>query len=114
MPRRKTEESSAVLTMPVATTPEGRENQLIAAAYDLAEERILSKTASAAEIVHFLKMGSTKERLEREILTEQRKLVTAKTESLESAKKIEEIYQNAIDAMKRYSGHIDEEIEYEE
>lgn len=100
-------------TMSVATTPEGRENQLIAAAYDLAEERILSKTASAQEIVHFLRMGSAKERMEREILAEQKKLVSAKTESLESAKRVEEYYQKAINAMRLYSGRGSEEDEYE-
>lgn len=114
MPRKKAEDGTPIPSRPVATTPEGRENQLIAAAYDLAEERILNKTASAQEITHFLKMGSQKERLEREILAEQRKLVTAKTESLASAKRMEEYYQQAIEAMKRYSGHGTEEEEYDE
>lgn len=114
MPRKKAKEDTPILSRPVATTPEGRENQLIAAAYDLAEERILNKTASAQEITHFLKMGSMKERLEREILAEQQKLVKAKTESLESAKRVEEYYQKAIEAMKRYSGHGSEEMDYDE
>lgn len=90
---------------PEATSAEGRENQVISAAYDLAEQRILAGTASAQEIVYFLKRGSKKERLEQEILEEQKKLVVAKTETLESDKKSEEFYTRVIDAMKLYSGN---------
>ena len=86
-------------------TPEARENQLIALAYDVAEEQLRSGTASAQVISHFLKLGSTSGRLERDILTEQKKLVKAKTENLESAKRTEELYQNALAAMKQYGGY---------
>ena len=61
------------------------------------------------EVTHYLKLGSTKERLEKEILEENKKLLAAKTENLQSAKRIEELYTNAIAAMKRYSGHNNEE-----
>ena len=50
-------------------------------------------------------MGSTKERLEKEKLEEENKLLRARTEALQSSKKIEELYENAISAMRRYSGH---------
>lgn len=86
-------------------TPEARENQLIALAYDVAEEQLRNGTASAQVISHFLKLGSTNGRLERDILSEQKKLVKAKTENLESAKRTEELYKNALDAMKQYGGH---------
>jgi hypothetical protein len=101
-----------------ATTPEARENQLIALAVDLAEKQLLEGTASSQVITHYLKLGSTKERIEREILEKQKALIEAKTESLQSTKRIEELYTNAINAMKNYSGQNepseDEEDEYDD
>jgi len=64
-------------------------------------------TASSQVITHYLKLGSTKERLEKEKLEEENKLLRARTEALQSSKKIEELYENAISAMRRYSGHDD-------
>lgn len=87
-----------------ATTPEARENQLISLAVDLAEKQLIEGTASSQVITHYLKLGSTKERIEREILEKQKELIEAKTENLQSAKRIEELYTKAIDAMKNYSG----------
>ena len=87
-----------------ASTPEGRENQLIALAVDLAEERLRNGTASNSMILHYLKLASPKEQIEREILVEQKELVKAKTEALQSAKEIEELYKSAMDAMKEYNG----------
>jgi uncharacterized protein YcaQ len=89
---------------PPATTPEARENQLIALAVDLAEKQLLKGTASSQVISHYLKLGSTKERLEKEILEQQKELIKAKTEALQSAKKTEELYINALNAMRTYSG----------
>lgn len=91
-------------TQPPATTPEGRENQLIALAMDAVEKRIRNGTASAQELVHFLKAGSPNAKYEREILKKQDKLLDAKTESLQSQKRIEELYENALSAMRKYSG----------
>lgn len=88
-----------------ALTPEARENQLIYLATNLAEQQLKDGTASSQVITHYLKLGSTKEKIEKEILLKQKELITAKTESLQSAKKIEELYANAITAMRRYSGH---------
>jgi len=90
---------------PPATTPEGRENQMIAAAIDLAEKQIRNGTASSQVITHFLKLGSTKERLEKEILEQQKELIKAKTESIQSAQRVEELYTNALNAMRSYSGN---------
>lgn len=88
-----------------ALTPEARENQLIALAVDLVEQRLLDGTASSQETTHFLKLGSMKNRLEMEKLKEENKLLQAKTESIQSAKKVEELYAEAINAMRRYSGN---------
>lgn len=88
-----------------ALTPEARENQLIFLATELAEQQLRDGTASSQVITHYLKLGSSKEKIEKEILERQKDLITAKTEALQSAKHIEELYANAIDAMKSYSGH---------
>lgn len=90
-----------------ALSPEARENQMISLAVDLAEEQLMNGTASAQVITHFLRLGSTKERIEKEILEKQKDLISAKTESLQSAKRMEELYNNALEAMKRYSGQGD-------
>ena len=74
-----------------ALTPEARENQMIALAVDLAEKQLLEGTASSQVITHYLKLGTTKEKLEREILEKQKELIEAKTENLQSAKRIEEL-----------------------
>lgn len=89
---------------PPATTPEARENQLIALAVDLAEKQLSEGTASSQVIAHYLRLGSTKERIEKEILQSQKELIKAKTESIQSAKKVEELYSNALNAMRTYSG----------
>ena len=88
-----------------ALTPEVRENQMISLAVDLAEKQLMEGTASSQVITHYLKLGSTKERLEKEKLEEENKLLKARTEALQSAKRVEELYANAIAAMKRYSGN---------
>lgn len=95
-----------------ATTPEGRENQLISLAIDLVEKRLLEGTASSQETTHFLKLASSKSRLEIEKLRKENELITAKTEALQSAKRMEELYAEAIKAMQSYSGHGDSDEEY--
>ncbi len=97
--------------MKPAATVEGRENQLTALAMDLVEERLRNGTATSAETVHFLKLGSTEARLKKEILREEKKLVTAKAEALESQKKSEELFAEAIKAFKEYSGEDDRDNE---
>jgi DNA-binding ferritin-like protein len=88
---------------PPAKTIESRENQLISLAVDLAERQLAEGTASSQVISHYLKLGSTKEILEKQILEQQKVLLQAKTEALQSAKKVEELYKNALDAMRSYS-----------
>ena len=92
-----------------ALTPEARENQLISLAVDLAEKQLQEGTASSQVITHYLKLGSTKERIEKEILEKQKELIIAKTEARQSAKRVEELYSNALDAMRRYSGNGNED-----
>lgn len=87
-----------------ALTPESRENQLISLAVDLAEKQLQEGTASSQVITHYLKLGSTKEKIEKEILEKQKELISAKTEAIKSAKRIEELYTNAIKAMRSYGG----------
>ena len=95
-----------------AETPEARENQMINYAVDLAEQQLLNGTASSQVIVHYLKLGTTKERLEREKLEKENDLLVAKVKALESQQHIEELYAKAISAMQVYSGrvHDDEDI----
>lgn len=90
-----------------ALSPEARENQLISLAVDLAERQLQEGTASSQVITHYLKLGSTKERIEKEILEKQKELISAKTEALQSAKRIEELYSEAITAMRKYNGQGD-------
>ncbi len=92
-----------------ARTVEARENQLIDAAVDLAEKQLSDGTASAQVITHYLKLGSTKERLEKEKLANENELLRAKTEALQSAKRIEDLYANALNAMRSYGGTKEED-----
>lgn len=94
-----------------ALDPESRENQLISLAVNLAEEKLRDGTASNQLIVHYLKLGSTKERLEKEKLEAENKLLKAKTETLESSKRSEELYAEAIKAITHYSGHYEDEYD---
>ena len=95
-----------------ALTPEAREHQLISLAVDLAEKQLMEGTASSQVITHYLKLGSTKEKIEKEILEKQKELISAKTENLKSAKRIEELYADAINAMRKYNGQGDHDDEY--
>ncbi len=101
---KKAKGSSEARQIRPALTPEARENQMISLAIDLAEKQLMEGTASSQVITHYLKLGSTKERIEKEILEKQKELIAAKTESLQSAKRIEELYENALNAMRDYSG----------
>ena len=97
-----------------AITPEARENQLISLAIDLAEQQLRDGTASSQVITHYLKLGSTRGRMEKEILEKQKELMEAKTQNLLSAKRIEELYANALRAMQNYSGSVQKVEETED
>lgn len=106
MPKKDTDNSSTnKRKFKPASTPEARENQMISLAVDLAEKQLRDGTASSQVITHYLKLGSTKERIEKEILEKQKELIDAKTENLRSAQRMEALYEKAIEAMARYSGH---------
>lgn len=96
---------------PAATTAEGRENQLISLAYDLVEKRLQEGTATSQETTHFLKLGSTKEKLEKEIMEKQKRLLDAKADMIESHKRMESIYAEVLSAMKTYNGISDDSPE---
>lgn len=94
---------------PPATTLEGRENQLVAAAFDLAEQQINNGTATSQVITHFLKLGATREQLEQERLKHENELLTAKVDALASQARVEELYKNALQAMRTYAGFSEED-----
>lgn len=89
---------------------------MISMAVELAEQRIRAGTASAQEIVHYLKLGSSRERLEQERLTRENELLRVKAETLESAKRVEELYLSALNAMRAYSGQepVEQTDDYED
>jgi hypothetical protein len=95
-------------------TIQSREDQIIRLAYDLVEERILKKTATSQEVTEFIRLGSTKAQLERERLKQENALLVAKTQSLESQKRIEEMYAKAMKSFKKYSGQSDDEEVFED
>lgn len=90
-----------------ALTPEARENQMISLAVDLAERQLQDGTASSQVITHYLKLGSIREKLERERLEEENRLLKAKTKALENAEEIKVLYENALRAMRNYGGQGD-------
>jgi hypothetical protein len=99
-----------------ATTPEGREQQLVAMAYDLVEKKIARGTASSQELVHFLKLGSSREMLEQERIRNENRLTQTKIEMMASAQRVEELYGQALKAMRSYAGQepSDDEGEYDD
>lgn len=102
-PKRNSEEPTPSRGKP-ASTSEGRDNQLISLAMDLAERQLREGTASAQVISHYLKMGSPREQLEQERLRKENELLREKVDQLAGAKRMEELYEAAIDAMRTYSG----------
>lgn len=98
---------------PPATTPQARENQMISLAFDLAERQLADGTASSQVITHYLKLATSREALEQEKLELEKTLLQARTDSIESAKKVEELYSNALNAMRAYQGKEDEEEFYD-
>lgn len=101
---KKKTDSDDIQPIRPGLTRETRENQMIDLADRLAEKQLRDGTASSQVIVHYLKLGSTKAKLELEKLRVENELTQAKKESLQSMQHIEELYSNAINAMRRYSG----------
>lgn len=94
-----------------ATTDEGRENQLVTLAIDLAEKQLSEGTASSQVITHYLKLGSTRERLEQERLARENELLVSKVEMLASGRRVEELYEAALGAMRSYAGFPTDDME---
>jgi hypothetical protein len=101
--RRRRSEVSEPRRKP-ATTPEARENEMVSLAMDLAERQIREGSASSQVISHFLKLGSSRETLEQERLAHENELTRVKIQQVESQARIEELYLNAIKAMRTYAG----------
>lgn len=101
---RKKSSSESGKKMRPALTPEARENQLVSLAIDLAERQLIDGTASSQVITHYLKLGATTARLEKEKLERENELLKAKAKALESAERVEELYTNALNAMRYYNG----------
>ena len=114
MAKVKTIDSSNNTKMRAALTPEAREDQLIYLATELAEKQLRDGTASSQVVTHYLKLATAKERIEREKLELEKNLLVAKTEALQSQKRVEELYADAISAMRKYSGNGAVEDEPEE
>jgi hypothetical protein len=89
-----------------ATTPEARENELVSMAHDLAERQIREGSASSQVVTHFLKLGSSRERLEQERIQHENALLEVKKQQVESQQRIEELYLDAIKAMRSYAGDL--------
>lgn len=89
---------------PPAKTPDARENQLIALASDLAEKQLREGTASSQVISHYLKLGSSSERLAQEKVIRDIELAENKVEMMKSAQRTEELFEKAIAAMRSYGG----------
>jgi hypothetical protein len=99
-----------VRRLPRARTPEQREAQLAGLAYDLAEQQFLDGTASSQVIVHFLKVGSTREKIELQKTKQETLLVEAKVKDLANVEEMKKLYVEAMDAMRGYAGHEEGEI----
>jgi|SRR5580765_1537465 len=106
MPARERGEKKPKRGRRPATTPEARENELISAATDLAEKQILAGSASSQVVTHYLKLGSTRERLEQQRLEHENELTRVKIEALESQQRVEALYMEALTAMRSYAGNM--------
>ena len=104
MAKATTSSSKSKTKMRPALSPEAREAQMIALAMDVAEERLRNGTASSQEVVHFLKLGTSRAELEKEKLKKENKVLEAKAKAYESSEEIKTLYENALKAMRNYSG----------
>jgi hypothetical protein len=112
MPKRSESTAKLSTTPPPALTDEGREKRLVSMAYDLIEKRLLDGSASATETTAIIKLGTEREKLEREKLQAEVNFTRSKSEALAQAQRMEELMTEAINAFKRYSGETDEEDLY--
>lgn len=109
MAKRIVDDQEPSKKRPPARSPEARENQMISLAMELVEKRLRKGTATSQETTHFLRLGALNAKLERDILEKKKELITAKTEAIKSQKRVEDLYANALAAMKSYSGQTSDE-----
>ncbi len=102
--RRKTTEEVSSSRRPTAKTPEARELQMINLAVDLAEKQMREGNASSQVISHYLKLGTTREKLEQEKLAHENELLKARKQAIDAGARIEELFTEAISAMRSYKG----------
>ena len=95
-----------------ALSLEARESQMISLAVDLAEQQLRDGTASSQVITHYLKLGTTKAELEKEKLIAENEVLRAKAKAIDSAEEMKVLYDNAIKAMRNYSGYGDPDEYY--
>lgn len=103
--------SKAACNIRPGLTPEADENQMIALAINLVKQRLIDGTASSQETTHYLKLATPKARLENKLLEAQAEMAIAKKEALESQKRSEEMFREAIAAFKSYVPSQSEPIE---
>lgn len=89
---------------PPARTITARENELVSLAVDLAEKQLQEGTASPSVITHYLKLGTSSYELEIEKLKHENELLKAKTENIKSLGRMEELYEQALESLRRYQG----------
>lgn len=112
MARIKAANSSTIPKLRPALSPEARENQMIALAMDLVEQRLRDGTASSQETTHFLKAASQKSKLELENLRLTNELTAAKTKAIGDTAEIKILYEDALKAMRKYQGQGDDDYDY--
>lgn len=108
MARRMDEDPSTRRRSP-AKTPEERETSLISMAMDLAEQRIADGTASSPLLLHFAKLGSSREELEQQRLVNENAVLRKKLETMEAAIDVKNLMEDALSAFKGYSGEDDDD-----
>lgn len=104
MAKVKAANSNPLPKLRPALSPEARENQMIALAMDLVEQRLRDGTASSQETTHFLKAASQKSKLELEKIKLENELTAAKTKAIGDSAEIKVLYEDALKAMRRYQG----------
>ena len=101
--------SSSAKKMRTPLTLEAEENQMIALAMDLTKKRLLEGTASSQEIVHFLKLGSTREKQEQEMMQKKMAVMEAQVKEYEQSDDIKKMMEEALQAFRGYKIDSEEE-----
>lgn len=108
MGRRKKLDGSSSSQFSPASNPEERENQMISLAVNLAEQQLREGTASSQVIVHYLKLASTRNKLEEEKIKYETAMLQAKKDALNKSGQLQELMANALEAFRSYSGNTEE------